>query len=84
MQSEINIKVGSKAPVAYFAELKQQTNGGGLKYGGIDNEAMLLHNLEMNCIPTTVFDMDIKDYDEFLLQRRQLMAQKIKGYYNSL
>lgn len=84
MQSEINIKVGSKAPVVYFEELKQQTNGGGLKYGGIDSEAMLLHNLEMNCIPTTVFDMDIKDYDEFLLQRRQFMAQKIKGYYYSL
>lgn len=84
MQSEINIKVGNKAPVVYFEELKQQTNGGGLKYGGIDSEVMLLNNLEMNCIPTAVFDMDIKDYDEFLQQRRQLMAQKIREYYYSL
>ncbi|MBK8989163.1 MAG: hypothetical protein IPM39_24385, partial [Chloroflexi bacterium] len=84
MQSEINIKIGNKAPVAYFEELKQQTNGGGLKYGGIDSSAMLLHNLEMNSIPTTIFDMDISHYDEFLEQRRQLMAQRIRDYYYSL
>lgn len=84
MQSEINIKVGNKAPVTYFEELKQQTNGGGLKYGGIDSYKMLLENLEMNCIPTTVFDMDINQYDEFLEQRRQLMAHKIREYYYSL
>ncbi|MEZ4646124.1 MAG: hypothetical protein R3E31_25955, partial [Chloroflexota bacterium] len=77
-------KVGNKAPVVYFAELKQQTNGGGLKYGGIDSYEMLLDNLAMNCIPTAVFDMDIDQYDDFLEQRRQLMAQKIRDYYYSL
>lgn len=84
MQSEINIKVGNKAPVSYFAELKQQTNGGGLKYGGIDSYAMLLNNLAMNSIPQTIFEMDINQYDEFLEARRQLMAQKIREYYYSL
>jgi hypothetical protein len=84
MQSEINIKIGNKAPVVYFQELKQQTNGGGLKYGGIDSYEMLLTNLQMNGIPPTIFDMDIDQYDEFLEQRRQLMAQKIRDYYYSL
>ena len=84
MQSEINIKVGNKAPVVYFEELKQQTNGGGLKYGGIDSYEMLLDNLKANSIPTTIFDMDIEQYDEFLMQRRKLMAQKIRGYYDLL
>jgi hypothetical protein len=84
MQSEINIKIGNKAPATYFAELKQQTNGGGLKYGGIDTFDRLLNNLKMNSIPTSVFDMDISHYDEFLEQRRQLIAQKIRNYYYSL
>ena len=84
MQSEINIKIGSKAPVAYFQELKRQTNGSGLKYGGIDSSGMLLRNLEMNSIPPTIFDMDINQYDEFLEQRRQLMAHKIRDYYYAL
>lgn len=81
MQSEINIKIGNKAPVAYFQELKQQTNGSGLKYGGIDHYEMLLNNLEMNGIPVIIFDMDVNQYDEFLDQRRHLMAQKIREYY---
>jgi hypothetical protein len=84
MQSEINIKVGNKAPNVYFGELKEQCNNGGLKYGGIDSEAMLLDNLKLNCIPDVIFDMDIKDYEGFLKQRRKLMAQKIKEYYHSL
>ncbi len=84
MQSEINIKIGSKAPIVYFEELKQQTNGGGLKYGGIDSYEALLNNLKSNSIPTTVFDMDIDQYEEFLEQRRKLMAQKIRDYYNLL
>ncbi len=84
MQSEINIKVGNKTPAIYFEELKEQTSGGSLKYGGIDRYEMLLENLKENCIPVTVFDMDIQQYDEFLEQRRKLMAQKIREYYELL
>jgi len=38
----------------------------------------------MNCIPDTIFSMDIDNYDEFLMQRRVLMAEKIQDYYSSL
>ena len=34
--------------------------------------------------PTCLLDGDIPDYDEFLEQRRVLMAQKIKTYFESL
>ncbi|MCL6592101.1 MAG: DUF262 domain-containing protein [Firmicutes bacterium] len=84
MQSEINIKIGNVAPKAYFAELTKQCNGGGLKYGGIDNMEMLKDNLRMNCIPESIFEMDINDYEEFLKKRRVLMAKKIREYYFSL
>jgi len=84
MQSEINIKIGSKAPNIYFEELREQCNGIDLKYGGINDISLLNENLKMNCIPESIFDMDIDNYDEFLIQRRKLMANKIKNYYESL
>ncbi|MCK4260926.1 MAG: hypothetical protein KAX49_18255 [Halanaerobiales bacterium] len=47
------------------------------KYSGIDNYDDLRRNLAQNCIPESIFNMDIKDYDEFLEQRRRLIAEKI-------
>ncbi len=84
MQSGINVKIGKKAPDIYFAELKEQCHGGELKYGGIQDSHTLRENLKMNCIPETIFSMNIECYDDFLKQRRDLMAQKIRDYYFSL
>jgi hypothetical protein len=38
----------------------------------------------MNCIPESILSMNIDNYEEFLNQRRILMARKIKEYYLSL
>ncbi|MCF6148966.1 MAG: DUF262 domain-containing protein [Candidatus Kuenenia sp.] len=84
MQSEINIKIGNKAPVAYFNELKEQCENNILKYGGIKDIQMLEDNLMMNCIPAFITTMNIDNYEEFLHQRRSLMARKIRDYYCSL
>lgn len=84
MQSEINVKIGNKAPFLYFGELIEQCNGGVLKYGGINDTESLKDNLKVNCIPGSTFTMDINSYDNFLKSRRILMASKIKDYYSSL
>ena len=84
MQQEVNIQVGDKAPDVYFEEMLNQCNNQELKYGAIDSLPELHQNLKSNCIPETVFTMNIENYDEFLLQRRKLMAEKIKDYYYSL
>ncbi len=84
MQSEINIRVGNKAPKEYFEELREQVNSNETIYGGITDEKALMKNLKMNSIPEEIFDMTIEDYDEFLLKRRELMAEKIRKYYESL
>ena len=84
MQSETNIQIGDKAPSIYFNEVREQTEGRELKYGGIDDFRTLQKNLRQNCIPETVFSMEIDSYEEFLMQRRRLMAQKIKKYYYHL
>jgi len=84
MQSEINIRVGDKAPHVYFNELRDQVNNGGLRYGGISNLSELMDNLHQNAIPEHIFEMDIDQYKHFLAERRKLMAMKIKEYYSSL
>ena len=84
MQSEINIKVGNKAPDVYFGDMERQVNGGPLTHGSIDDAVALQKNLRMNAIPEGVQQLTAEDYEAFLRARRGLMAEKIRGYYQSL
>lgn len=84
MQQEVNIQVGSKAPDVYFTEVLEQCHEGALKYGAITDLQDLHKNLEQNCIPQSIFTMTLENYDEFLKERRKLMAEKIKQYYINL
>lgn len=83
-QSEINIAIGAKAPAVYFAELAKQADGGKEKYGGINDRKLMLANFRMNCIPETMLDGEIGDYEEFLAERRKLMSLRIKTWFESL
>ncbi len=80
-QSEINIKIGKKAPADYMGEVLEQCKGGKLKYGSIVDLKELNKNLEQHCIPKNIFEMKIDDYETFLEERRKLIAAKIKDYY---
>ncbi len=84
MQQEVNIAVGNKAPDAYFSEVLEQCHGGVLKYGGISSLDELHDNLKSNCVPESIFTMTLDHYDEFLKERRKLMAEKMREYYFSL
>ncbi len=84
MQSEINIKVGSKPPKEYFDLLKAQIDSNKRLLSGISSTEELHDNLKMNCIPSEIMDMTISDYQDFLTRRRVLMAAKMKEYYFSL
>jgi len=83
-QSEINISIGVKPPKIYFAELKEQCGGGKKKYGAITDMDALLENLRQHSIPEGIFGELADDYDAFLEERRKLMAQKIKAYFQTL
>jgi hypothetical protein len=80
-QSEINIKIGKKAPKKYFSEMQKQCNGGELTYGGICDMKTLEKNLAANAIPIEVFNMEHDEYENFLKLRRNLMKVKIKDFY---
>ena len=82
-QSEINIAIGDQAPEIYFKQLTEQCNGGPRKYGGITDLDEMKGNLAMNCIPEALLDGRL-DYDVFLVERRKLMAAKVKRYFQAL
>ena len=84
LQSEINIQISNKSPYDYMKEVVEQCNGANHVYGAIESMDDLKYNMEENCIPQSFIDMKIDDYEEFLKQRRVLMAAKIKKYYYSL
>lgn len=84
MQQEINIKVGDEAPNVYFNRVLEQIHNGDSIYGAIHSKPELMENLAMHAIPFSIFEMNIEHYEEFLRQRRRLMAEKIRDYYLGL
>lgn len=83
-QSEINIAIGGKGPETYFKELADQCSGGPKKYGNITDAAAMRVNLRMSCVPESLLEGEIPEYDNFLEERRKLMALKIKSWFEAL
>lgn len=84
MQSEINIKVGDKSPKDYFSLVLDPSISNKHKITGIATNDELRSNLKQHCIPEGIMQMDVSDYQDFLVERRKQMSQKIKNYYFSL
>ena len=82
-QTEINIAIGDRDPVKYFDDLNHQCNGGSLKYGGITDPDEMDENLRHHCIPGGLAG-PFEDYETFLVERRKLMAARIKDYFLKL
>jgi hypothetical protein len=83
-QSEINIAIGNKDPATYFAQIYAQCNGGPKLYGNITDLPALAENFRMNCIPEGMRQISLEDYPSFLVERRKLMADRLRIYFESL
>lgn len=81
MQSEINIAIGDKSPSEYFSKLLEHCNNGSAAFGAIADANEMQGNFSMHCIPSGMENKTIEHYEEFLLERRKLMAKKISNYY---
>ena len=85
LDTPINIKIGKKSPKIYLNEalneiLKQQDQ----TFRSIKTEEEFYNNLEDNCIPASILNMEYGDYETFLEQRRSMMTEMIKTYYYKL
>ena len=84
LDTQVNKAVLDDSPNIYFSKVFEQCETGIAVYGNITDKALLLKNLQQNCIPETILQMEHTNYEEFLAERRKLMAKKIKKYYYSL
>jgi len=84
LDTQVNKSIGMKAPNEYFGQAIEQCRTQIVKCGSITDAEMLKQNMAANCIPIEICEMDYTDYETFLVNRRKLMAKKIKDYYYSL
>lgn len=84
LDTAVNILIGKQAPCEYFKKALEQCEKGECCVGTILNQDDLKDNLKKNCIPEDIFIMQAVDYDRFLLERRKMMAEKIKNFYYSI
>lgn len=80
----VNESIGKKSPKEYFNLALKQCETKACECGSIIDKNQLMRNLETNCIPAEVFTMDQEDFSHFLEERRLLMANKIRKYYENL
>lgn len=79
-----NIKIGAMAPIEYMKKVKSEIASGITNLTTIDNETILSKNLKINDIPLLLENSEHTDYENFLTERRKLIAGKIKSYYENL
>ena len=84
LDTQVNKDISDDAPCDYFSKAIAACQSGESAYGNINNYDELLENLRQNCIPIEIASMTHIDYREFLQRRRELMADKIHNYYDSI
>lgn len=93
-EQQINIKLGNLAPKEYMAKVVDEIKAKEIaikdnksyesEYSSIKSQDVLIDNKALNCIPESLDTSDYTHYNDFLSQRRKLMAQKIKAFYLGL
>ena len=84
LDTQVNKAISDDAPCDYFSKAFMQCETKAIELGNICNLSQLNENLQENCIPLSVKNMDASSYEEFLTERRKLMASMMKRYYWSL
>jgi hypothetical protein len=79
-----NIKVGMLTPKEYLDKVKAQIVAGTNVISTLDSDSSLQENLINNDIPGIIEEASHLVYEDFLEERRRLMATKLKVYYSQL
>ena len=84
LDTQVNKAINDDAPSVYFTKAKQQCETKEIELGNISDANLLATNLAENCIPSGIDTMDVSAYDDFLRERRKMMAALIEKYYKGL
>lgn len=83
-ETSINVSIGNKPPAQYMEQVSQQIESGVLTLGEISDAADLDRNLRENAVPSNLAAVTAETYQEFLAERRKLMAHSIRTYFERL
>lgn len=84
LDTQVNKAVSDDAPNEYFGKVIKQCEQGEIAFGNISSIEELEKNLAENAIPKEVTKMTYEDYDDFLSERRKLIAKLVEQYYKGL
>jgi hypothetical protein len=84
LDTPTNVAIGKDEPCKYFTKVWEQCSSGNYTIGNLKTEDAIKKNLADNCIPEDIKGWTFEHYEQFLVERRKLMAEKIKNYYYSL
>lgn len=84
LDPQVNKDISDSSPNEYFSAAYEKCREGESMFGNIADVYALNQNLQTNCIPLNIVNMDFHEYESFLVERRKQMAVKIKSYYNNL
>jgi len=83
-EQSTNIKIGNMSPKDYMGKIIQEIDDKTINITTIDDKNLILVNLLENDISKMLVNASNLDYEDFLKERRSLMALKIKNYYEAL
>lgn len=83
-ETPINISIKDYPPADYMRWMVEQTETKQLKLGEITDQKDLEANLAENAIPDFIHEVTAQNYQDFLMERRKLMAAMIREYYERL
>lgn len=84
LETPLNIKIGDKEPAVYLQEIIDHLGKNDMRLSGITTIEDLKNNLCECDIPEMILDGTVDNYDEFLKNRRKLMAIHIRKYWERL
>lgn len=84
LDTQVNKAIKDDAPNVYFGKVLEQCDRRNIAFGNISDRDALKENLRENAIPEGIVEMTVENYDEFLIERRKMMAQLVERYYKGL
>ena len=84
LDTQVNKAISDDAQNIYFQSALEQCDKKNIAFGNIFERDALMKNLSENAIPESIVSMTVENYDDFLADRRKLMAQLMMRYYKGL
>ena len=81
LRDDINVKVSDREPATYIAKIMEYNGSFG---SDIASLSAMQRNFQDNAIPQLLIGATVEDFQQFMNERRILMAKIVRKYYSTL